>query len=74
MCEAVDGGTTAIEAGVSHASADDLFAAHHTCNLHPRAKTIITPDMRQMGRGGENCGPRTLSPHLVPPGEHRFNV
>ena len=63
-----------MEAGVSHFSADDLFAATHTCDLHPRAETIVTLDVRQMGLGGESCGPRTLPPYLISPGKYRFDV
>ncbi len=63
-----------MEAGVSHFSADDLFAAFHTSDLQPRPETFVTLDARQMGLGGESCGPRTLPPYLIPPGEYQFNV
>ena len=41
----------------SHLTADDLWQARHTCDLEPRAETILSLDHAQRGLGTASCGP-----------------
>jgi beta-galactosidase len=49
----------------SHFTADDLFLAKHTCDLEPRAETIVRIDYKNGGIGSGSCGPYTEQPYTV---------
>jgi beta-galactosidase len=63
-----------MEMSASHYTAHDLFAAAHTHELAPRAKTILNLDLMQMGLGSASCGPGTLPEYLILPGEYTFSI
>ena len=65
---AADGGP--LEFSASHYTADDLFAAHHTFDLRPRAETILNLDYRQRGLGTASCGPDALDRYRITPGRY----
>jgi len=65
-------GMPVFEAGVSHFTAHDLFAAYHTNELEPRRQTFLTLDIKQRGLGGASCGPDTLPKYRVAPGTYTF--
>jgi beta-galactosidase len=67
-------GTSLMETGVSHFTADDLYTAYHTNELVRRDETYWTIDLRQCGLGGASCGPMTLPQYLVEPGQFKFSV
>jgi beta-galactosidase len=60
------------EASVSHFTPHDLFKATHTTDLKPRPETWVNLDLKQRGLGTASCGPDTLEPYKIPPGEYRF--
>jgi beta-galactosidase len=49
----------------SHFTADDLYAAHHTCDLRPRAEVILSLDAAHRGLGTASCGPDTLAEYCL---------
>ncbi|MDR0555080.1 MAG: DUF4981 domain-containing protein [Treponema sp.] len=49
----------------SHYTAEDLFRAKHTCDLKPRAETIVRIDYKNGGIGSGSCGPYTEKPYTV---------
>ena len=63
-----------MEAGASHFTAADLFAARHICDLQPRPEIILNLDKQQLGLGGASCGPPTLPQYVLAPGEFEFAV
>lgn len=67
-------GTPALEASVSHYTADDLWKARHTCDLVRRSDVILNVDLQQSGLGGASCGPQTLPQYLINPGTFAFSV
>jgi len=67
-------GSSLMETGVSHFTANDLYAAYHTNELTRRAETYWTLDVMQCGLGGNSCGPMTLPQYLVEPGLFKFSV
>jgi beta-galactosidase/beta-glucuronidase len=67
-------GRPALEASVSHHTADDLYRALHTIDLVRRPEVILNLDYKQCGLGGASCGPGTLSQYLVQPGTFNFSV
>jgi beta-galactosidase len=67
-------GSSLMETGVSHFTANDLFRAYHTNELIPRDETFWTLDLAQCGLGGHSCGPMTLPEYLLYPGEYHFSV
>src|ERR1700730_5958982 len=60
----------AMEISVSHYTAQDLDAAYHTYDLHPRPEVILNLDFRQRGLGTESCGPGTLEQYKITPGRY----
>jgi len=56
----------------SHFTAEDLYAARHTCDLEPRREVVLYLDHRQRGLGTGSCGPDALPRHRIPAGTHRF--
>ena len=67
-------GDPLMEAGASHYSAADLYAAFHTNELTRRDEIFITLDVAQCGLGGGSCGPITLPQYMVLPGRYDFTV
>ena len=53
------------EFGVSHYTANDLFAAFHNEELQARPQTVVTIDCRQRGLGTGSCGPQTRPEYEV---------
>jgi len=70
--EALDRRGPLLRFTASHYSADDLFAARHTCDLEPRAETVLHLDHRQRGLGTGACGPDAAPRHRIGAGRHRF--
>ena len=62
-----------LECSASHFTANDLFQAHHTCELTPRPEIILNVDVAQRGLGTASCGPNTRPAYTVEPGVHRFS-
>ncbi len=67
-------GASLMETGVSHYTADDLYAAYHTNELTRQDETYWTLDVMQCGLGGNSCGPMTLPQYLIEPGAFKFSV
>ncbi|MBN2472125.1 MAG: DUF4981 domain-containing protein [Anaerolineae bacterium] len=63
-----------MEAGASHYTAADLYAAFHTNELTRQDEITLTLDLMQCGLGGASCGPGTLPEYLILPGSHAFTV
>ena len=64
----------AMEASASHFTPADLLPAMHTYDLKPRAETWVNLDVKQRGLGTASCGPDTLAPYLVGPGEYELEL
>ena len=62
-----------LEFTASHYAAEDLFKAFHTNELEPRDEIVLCLDLHQRGLGGGSCGPDTLEPYRLPPGEYAFH-
>jgi beta-galactosidase len=62
-----------LEFSASHFTAEDLFAATHTCDLKARPETILNLDFRQRGLGTASCGPDTGEAYRIPAGRHLWN-
>ncbi|MGH0037309.1 MAG: glycoside hydrolase family 2 TIM barrel-domain containing protein [Myxococcota bacterium] len=58
--------------GASHYTAEDLFAARHTCELEPRREVVLYIDHRQRGLGTGSCGPDTHPRYTIPAGRFEF--
>ncbi len=65
-------GLLTFEFSASHFTADDLFRAKHTCDLTPRAETLLNIDLAQRGLGTASCGPDTLAQYQLLKREYRF--
>jgi beta-galactosidase len=61
-----------LEFTASHYTAHDLYAAHHTYDLKPRAEVILSLDWHQRGLGTASCGPDTLDRYKIGSGKYRF--
>jgi beta-galactosidase len=61
-----------LQFSASHFSADDLFRAHHTNELEPRAEVILNLDGAHRGLGTGSCGPDTLPRYRIKAGVQRF--
>jgi hypothetical protein len=62
-----------MEFSVSHYTAQDLDAAYHTYDLHPRAEVVLNLDYRQRGLGTESCGPGPLEQYKIKPGRYSWS-
>jgi beta-galactosidase len=62
-----------LEFSVGHLTADDLFKAHHTYELHPKPEIYLNIDMFQRGSGTGACGPDTSDPTIIGSGTYRFS-
>lgn len=62
-----------LEFSVGHLTADDLFKAHHTYELHPKPDIYLNIDMFQRGVGTGACGPDTIDPYIIGSGTYRFS-
>ncbi len=60
------------EGSVSRFAPEDLFAATHTTDLHPRKEVRVNLDVAQRGLGTGSCGPSTLERYRIGPGDHRL--
>jgi beta-galactosidase len=58
----------------SHFTAEDLFAASHTCDLWPRPETFLCADVAQTGLGNASCGPDTLPAYQLSPGRYTLQT
>jgi beta-galactosidase/beta-glucuronidase len=67
-------GSSLMETGVSHFTANDLYNAFHTNELTRRDETYWCLDVMQCGLGGGSCGPMTLPQYLIEPGVFKFSV
>jgi hypothetical protein len=67
-------GLEPLEFSVAHYTPADLFAARHTNELQRRQEVILHLDALQMGLGGASCGPPTLVPYVIVPGNFSFAV
>jgi beta-galactosidase len=56
----------------SHFTADDLWAARHTCDLEPHDEVILSLDHAQRGLGTASCGPDTSPRHRLLATSYRF--
>lgn len=61
-----------LEFNATHFTAEDLYAARHTTDLHPSAETILYLDAAHRGLGTASCGPDTLERYRIPAGTHRL--
>ncbi|MBV9107186.1 MAG: DUF4981 domain-containing protein [Verrucomicrobia bacterium] len=62
-----------MEFSASHYTAEDLYAAYHTYDLHPRKEVILNLDYRQRGLGTESCGPGPLEQYKIKPGRYAWS-
>jgi beta-galactosidase len=51
----------------------DLATATHSDELVPRREVVVQIDAAHRGLGTASCGPDTLPPYLVGPGEYRWS-
>ncbi len=65
-------GTPMFQFSASHLAAEDLEEARHTCDLKPRAATILCVDAAHRGLGTASCGPDTLERYRIPAGRHKL--
>ncbi len=63
-----------MEASATHYTADDLYQAKHTCDLHRCDDVLLNLDIQQCGLGGASCGPGTLPQYLILPGSFTFDI
>jgi beta-galactosidase len=61
------------EGSISRFAPEDLFAATHTTDLHPRQEVRVNLDVAQRGLGTASCGPDTLERYRIGSGEHRLS-
>ena len=60
------------EGSATRFSPEDLFAANHTSDLHPRREVLVNLDVAQRGLGTASCGPDTLDRYKIPAGVHEL--
>jgi beta-galactosidase len=65
-------GRPTIGFSASHYHPADLYAARHTCELEPRAETVLSLDHAQRGLGTASCGPDTAPRHRLTEPTYRF--
>jgi beta-galactosidase len=66
-------GRPAIGFSASHFTADDLYTARHTCDLHPRPEVVLSLDHAQRGLGTASCGPDTGQRYRLLEPDYRFS-
>jgi beta-galactosidase len=66
-------GRPTIGFSASHFTADDLYAARHTCDLEPRPEVVLSLDHAQRGLGTASCGPDTGHRHRLVEPSYRFS-
>ena len=66
-------GAPVIAFTASHFTATDLYGARHTCDLEPRAATVLSLDCAQRGLGTSACGPDTHPRHRLDAHRYRFS-
>jgi beta-galactosidase len=57
----------------SHLTVEDLTAAHHDVELHPRDEVFVHVDVAHRGLGSAACGPDTDPRHRVRGGRHSWS-
>ena len=62
----------ACEGSATRFSPEDLFAANHTTDLHPRREVLVNLDVAQRGLGTASCGPDTLDRYKIRAGVHEL--
>jgi beta-galactosidase len=65
-------GDPLFEFNVSHFTANDLYNAKHTPDLHPRPEVIVSLDAAHRGLGTASCGPDTLEQYQIREKEYNF--
>jgi beta-galactosidase len=65
-------GDPTFEFNVSHFTANDLYTAKHTPDLHPRPEVILSLDAAHRGLGTASCGPDTLEQYQIREKEYNF--
>jgi beta-galactosidase len=65
-------GYPTFEFNISHFTANDLFCATHTIDLHPRPEVILSLDAVMRGLGTASCGPDTLEQYQIRDTEYKF--
>jgi beta-galactosidase len=66
-------GRPTIGFSASHFTADDLYAARHTYDLHPRRDVVLSLDHAQRGLGTASCGPDTGQRYRLLESSYRFS-
>ena len=64
------GSLSTFDFGASHVGADQLWKAHHTCDLVRKPEVHLTVDAAQRGLGTAACGPDTLERYRLRPGPY----
>jgi beta-galactosidase len=65
-------GLPTFEFNASHFTDNDLFSAHHTCDLTPRPEIWLSIDAAMRGLGTASCGPDTLNQYRVQMSSYNF--
>jgi beta-galactosidase len=65
-------GLPTLNFSASHFTEQDVFAALHTTDLHPRDEVILHLDYQQRGLGSASCGPDTLPQYQLNATEYRL--
>lgn len=65
-------GAPQIEFSASHLTANDLYNARHTVDLHPHPEIYLNLDAAQRGLGTASCGPDTLEQYKLLDQEYTF--
>ena len=60
------------QVSITHHRAEDLASTMHAVDLQPRPDAIVHIDAAHRGLGTASCGPDTIAPYLLGPGEYRW--
>jgi beta-galactosidase len=61
------------QVSITRYRAQDLATATHSDELVPRPEVVVHVDAAHRGLGTASCGPDTLPPYLIGPGEYRWS-
>ena len=61
------------QVSITRYRAEDLAVATHSDELMTRAEVVVHVDAAHRGLGTASCGPDTLPPYLLGPGEYRWS-
>ena len=67
-------GLPTLNVSAHHYRTEELAAAKHQHELHPRPETVVNLDYRQSGVGNGSLAPITLPPYLIQPEPVTFTV